>query len=160
MGPQRPLPCHREHRCTAAMAPVRALCQIEQMPWGPERPVKCRQVSQDVNGYPRVLAPGALESLPPQSASTSNTWDLGTYILEPTQYRLNGFGPERSLSNGAGLGSQRRTVPRGFRSASRASAGPGGQFTEVRSSWAALSGGKDTRCPKTPLMTFMAPSDP
>ena len=39
---------HSEHRCTAAIAPVRALCQIEQIPWGPERPVKCLQVSQEL----------------------------------------------------------------------------------------------------------------
>jgi len=47
-----PLPCHREHRWTAAIAPVSALCQIEQMPWGPERPVKCRQVSQELKRSP------------------------------------------------------------------------------------------------------------
>ena len=39
-SPHRLLPCHIEHRWTAAIAPVSALCQIEQMPWGPERPVK------------------------------------------------------------------------------------------------------------------------
>ena len=47
-GPHRPLPCHSEQRCTAAIAPVSALCQIEQMPWEPERPVKCLQVSQEL----------------------------------------------------------------------------------------------------------------
>jgi len=60
VGPHRPLPCHSEQRWTAAMAPVRALCQIEQMPWGPERPVKCLQVSQEVNGYPRGMGTGVL----------------------------------------------------------------------------------------------------
>ena len=30
--PHRPLPCQSEHRCTAAIAPVSALCQIEQIP--------------------------------------------------------------------------------------------------------------------------------
>ena len=49
----RPLPCQSEHRCTAAIAPVSALCQIEQMPWGPERPVKCLQVSQELKRKPR-----------------------------------------------------------------------------------------------------------
>jgi len=49
-------------------------------------------------------------------------------MLEPTQYRLNGSGPERSLSNGAGLGSEWRTVLRGPRTPAGASAGNGGQF--------------------------------
>ena len=51
--PHCPLPCHSEHHCTAAIAPVSALCQIEQMPWGPERPVKWRQVSQELKRSPR-----------------------------------------------------------------------------------------------------------
>jgi len=35
------------------MAAVIALCQIEQMPWGPKRPLKCRQDSQELNGKPK-----------------------------------------------------------------------------------------------------------
>ena len=42
----RPLACHKGS--TAALAPVSALCQIEQMPWEGDRPVKCLEVSQDV----------------------------------------------------------------------------------------------------------------
>ena len=53
-------------------------------------------------------------------------------MLEPTQYRLNGSGPERSLSNGAGLGSEWRTVLRGPRTPAGASPGTGGQFPETR----------------------------
>ena len=49
-------------------------------------------------------------------------------MLEPTQYRLNGSGPERSLSNGAGLGSEWRTVLRGPRTPAAASPATGGQF--------------------------------
>ena len=53
-------------------------------------------------------------------------------MLEPTQDRLNGSGPERSLANGAGLGSEWRTVLRGPRTPAGASAGNGGQFPELR----------------------------
>jgi len=49
-------------------------------------------------------------------------------MLEPTQYRLNGSGPERSLTNGAGLGSEWRTVLRGPRTPAGASPGTGGEF--------------------------------
>ena len=49
-------------------------------------------------------------------------------MLEPTQRRLNRSGPERSLSNGAGLGSERRTLLRGPRTLAGASPGTGGQF--------------------------------
>ena len=76
---------------------------------------------------------GPLGSLPLQSASTSNAWVVGPYMLEPTQYQLNGSGPERSLSNGAGLGSQWRTVRARVSRAASASPGSGGQFPEAGS---------------------------
>jgi len=119
-----PLPCHREQRCTAAMAAVIALCQIEQMPWGPERPVKCRQDSQELNGEPkgtsqakthkreqdRTSAMGSLGILPLRTASNNAARWVEPPMLKPTQYGLNGSGPERPHSNCAGLGPQWRTV--------------------------------------------------
>ncbi len=53
-------------------------------------------------------------------------------MLEPTQDRLNGSGPERSLANGAGLGSEWRTALRGPRTPAGAPAGNGGHFPELR----------------------------
>jgi hypothetical protein len=53
-------------------------------------------------------------------------------MLEPTQDRLNGSGPERSVSNSAGLGSEWRTVLRGPRTPAGAPPGTRGQFPEAR----------------------------
>jgi len=53
-------------------------------------------------------------------------------MLEPTQDRLNGSGPERSLANGAGLGSEWRTVLSGSRTPAEASPGTRDQFPEAR----------------------------
>ena len=53
-------------------------------------------------------------------------------MLEPTQYRLNGSGPGRSLSYSAGMGSEWRTALRGPRTPAGASAGNGGQFPVLR----------------------------
>jgi len=53
-------------------------------------------------------------------------------MLEPTQNRLNGSGPERSLSNGAGLGSEWGTVLRGPRTPGGASPATGEQFPGLR----------------------------
>jgi len=46
--PHRPLPCHREHRCTAAIAPVSALCPTKQTPQGPQRRLKRPQEPKEV----------------------------------------------------------------------------------------------------------------
>ena len=54
-------------------------------------------------------------------------------MLEPTQYRLNGSGPEHPHGNGVALGFEWRTVLRGFRNPAGASSGTGGQLPELRS---------------------------
>jgi hypothetical protein len=77
-------------------------------------------------------------------------------MLEPTQNRLNGSGPERSLSNGAGLGSEWGTVPRGPRMPVSASAGNGGQFPGLRGNRSERGTDHPPCCPDRALPTTRA----